>query len=96
MVAATAVGGLAATAGANERAFVEELWRTPVPVGEQRYFDGMLYVIGLSLQRELLRFGGRIKALHLRTSVCVAISTNDRVLRVKRCLEQGDLVLLAG
>jgi len=47
MVAATAVGGLAATVGANERAFVEELWRTPIPVGEQRYFDGMLYVMSL-------------------------------------------------
>ena len=47
MVAATAVGGLAATAGANEKAFVEELWRTPIPVGDQRYFDGMLYVMSM-------------------------------------------------
>jgi oligosaccharide reducing-end xylanase len=47
MVAATAVGGLAATRGANARAFIEELWRTPVPVGDQRYFDGMLYLMSM-------------------------------------------------
>ncbi len=47
MVAAATVGGLAATSGPNERAFVEELWRTPVPVGEQRYFDGMLYLMSM-------------------------------------------------
>jgi oligosaccharide reducing-end xylanase len=47
MVAATTVGGLAATRGANEKAFVEELWRTPIPAGEQRYFDGMLYLMSL-------------------------------------------------
>ena len=47
MVATTAVGGLAASRGANEKAFVEELWRTPIPVGEQRYFDGMLYLMSM-------------------------------------------------
>jgi oligosaccharide reducing-end xylanase len=47
MVATTAVGGLAATPGKNERAFVDELWRTPTPVGEQRYFDGMLYLMSM-------------------------------------------------
>jgi oligosaccharide reducing-end xylanase len=47
MVAATTVGGLAATPGADEQAFVEELWRTPIPVGDQRYFDGMLYLMSL-------------------------------------------------
>jgi oligosaccharide reducing-end xylanase len=47
MVATTAVGGLAASRGKNERAFVEELWRTPIPVGEQRYFDGMLYLMSM-------------------------------------------------
>ncbi len=45
MVAATAVGSLAASPGANEKAFVDELWRTPIPVGDQRYFDGMLYLM---------------------------------------------------
>jgi oligosaccharide reducing-end xylanase len=47
MLAATAVGGLAATAGPNQKAFVEELWRTPIPVGDQRYFDGMLYIMSM-------------------------------------------------
>jgi oligosaccharide reducing-end xylanase len=47
MVAATTVGGLAATPGPNEKAFVDELWRTPVPVGDQRYFDGMLYLTSM-------------------------------------------------
>src|SRR6185437_13092267 len=47
MVAATAAGGLAATRGPNEKAFVEELWRTPLPMGEQRYFDGMLYIMNM-------------------------------------------------
>jgi oligosaccharide reducing-end xylanase len=47
MVAATTVGGLAATPGMAEKAFVEELWRTPVPVGDQRYFDGMLYIMSM-------------------------------------------------
>jgi oligosaccharide reducing-end xylanase len=47
MVATTAVGGLAATPGKDEKAFVDELWRTPIPVGDQRYFDGMLYLMSL-------------------------------------------------
>jgi oligosaccharide reducing-end xylanase len=47
MVAAAAAGGLAATRGPNEKAFVEELWRTPLPMGEQRYFDGMLYMFNM-------------------------------------------------
>lgn len=47
MLAASTVGGLAATPGRNERAFVEELWRTPIPVGDQRYFDGMLYIMSM-------------------------------------------------
>ncbi len=47
MVAAAAAGGLAATPGPNEKAFVEELWRTPMPMGEQRYFDGMLYMFNM-------------------------------------------------
>jgi oligosaccharide reducing-end xylanase len=47
MLAAATVGSLAATPGANEKAFVEELWRTTVPVGDQRYFDGMLYMFSM-------------------------------------------------
>ncbi len=47
MVAAATVGSLAATRGPNEKAFVDELWRTPVPVGEQRYFDGVVYLMSM-------------------------------------------------
>ena len=47
MLAAATVGSLAATPGENQKAFVEELWRTPIPVGGQRYFDGMLYLMSM-------------------------------------------------
>ena len=47
MVAATAVGSLSATPGEVSDAFLKELWNTPVPAGEQRYFDGMLYLMSL-------------------------------------------------
>jgi oligosaccharide reducing-end xylanase len=26
---------------------VAELWRAPIPVGDQRYFDGMLYIMNM-------------------------------------------------
>jgi oligosaccharide reducing-end xylanase len=46
LVAMNAAASLAAT---HERAklFVEELWNTPVPSGQYRYFDGMLYLLGM-------------------------------------------------
>ncbi len=47
MVAAAAVGGLAATPGPNADALLRELWDMPVPSGEQRYFDGMVYLMSL-------------------------------------------------
>lgn len=47
MVATAAVGGLAAHKGANSEALVDELWKTPIPSGEQRYYDGMLYLMSL-------------------------------------------------
>jgi oligosaccharide reducing-end xylanase len=47
MVAAAAVGSLAATPGDTSKAFLQELWDLPVPSGEQRYFDGMLYLMSL-------------------------------------------------
>jgi oligosaccharide reducing-end xylanase len=47
MVAAAAVGSLAAAPGGTSKAFLEELWDMPVPSGEQRYFDGMLYLMSL-------------------------------------------------
>jgi len=47
MLATTAAGSLAATTGNISKAFVEELWNTPVPSGEQRYFDGLLYLMNM-------------------------------------------------
>jgi len=47
MVATAAVGGLAAPPGLDTRAFLQELWDMPVPSGEQRYFDGMLYLMSM-------------------------------------------------
>jgi oligosaccharide reducing-end xylanase len=47
MVATTAVGSLAATPGPVSKAFVDELWNAPVPSGEQRYYDGMLYLMSM-------------------------------------------------
>jgi oligosaccharide reducing-end xylanase len=47
MLATAAVGSLAATPGPVANAFVEKLWEAPVPTGEQRYYDGMLYLMSL-------------------------------------------------
>ena len=47
MVAAATAGGLAALPGPDTKAFLRELWNTPVPSGEQRYFDGMLYLMNM-------------------------------------------------
>ena len=46
LVATNAVASLAAT---NPRAkdFVKALWGTPAPSGEQRYYDGMLYLMSM-------------------------------------------------
>jgi oligosaccharide reducing-end xylanase len=42
-----AVAGLAATDRARARQFTEALWKTPIPSGENRYYDGMLYLMSL-------------------------------------------------
>jgi oligosaccharide reducing-end xylanase len=47
MVATAAVGSLAAEDGPVAKAFVDALWKMPVPAGEQRYYDGMLYLMSL-------------------------------------------------
>lgn len=47
MVATAAVGSLAAPKGKDAAAFVDELWKAPVPAGEQRYYDGMLYLMSM-------------------------------------------------
>jgi oligosaccharide reducing-end xylanase len=46
LVAANAVAGLAAT---HRRAmqFVEDFWRTDVPTGQQRYYDGFIYMLAM-------------------------------------------------
>ncbi len=46
LVAMNAVASLAATQP-RARRFVDELWNTPVPTGPHRYYDGMLYLLGL-------------------------------------------------
>jgi oligosaccharide reducing-end xylanase len=40
------VASLAATQPVKDR-FVEELWKTPVTSGHERYYDGMLYLMSL-------------------------------------------------
>ena len=47
MVATAAVGSLAATKSETANAFVDALWNAPVPSGEQRYYDGMLYLMSM-------------------------------------------------
>jgi oligosaccharide reducing-end xylanase len=47
MVSTTAVGSLAAGKTPEARAFVDELWATSCPSGEQRYYDGLLYMMSL-------------------------------------------------
>ena len=46
-ISTTAVGGLAATDGLTAKAFVDALWNMPVPSGELRYYDGMLYLMSM-------------------------------------------------
>ncbi|HXY26582.1 MAG TPA: glycosyl hydrolase family 8 [Candidatus Acidoferrum sp.] len=47
LLATTAVGSLAATPGPISKAFLEELWSTPVPSGDYRYYDGLLYLMSM-------------------------------------------------
>jgi oligosaccharide reducing-end xylanase len=46
LVAMNAVAGLAATQPRAQK-FAEELWNAPVPTGQWRYYDGLLYFMGL-------------------------------------------------
>jgi oligosaccharide reducing-end xylanase len=54
LVAANAVASLAAT-NPRARQFVEDLWNTLIPSGRYRYYDGMLYLMGM------LHCSGRFK-----------------------------------
>lgn len=47
LVGTNAVAGLAATDRARARHFTEALWNTPIPSGQSRYYDGMLYLMSL-------------------------------------------------
>jgi oligosaccharide reducing-end xylanase len=60
MVAAAAVGSLASTPGAISNDFLQELWTMPVPSGEQRYFDGMLYLMSM------MHVGGEFRIIEPR------------------------------
>jgi len=46
LVAMNAVASLAATQPRAQR-FVEALWNTPVPSGQARYYDGLLYLLAM-------------------------------------------------
>jgi oligosaccharide reducing-end xylanase len=46
LVAMNAVACLAST-NQNRREFVEEFWNTPIPTGFYRYYDGLLYMLGM-------------------------------------------------
>ncbi len=63
MVAAAAVGSFAATPGPTSKAFVDALWNMPVPSGEQRYYDGTLYLMSL------LHCSGNFRILEPRPSL---------------------------
>ena len=47
LVATTAASGLAASETPARRAFSAELWNTATPSGEQRYYDGLLYLLSM-------------------------------------------------
>jgi oligosaccharide reducing-end xylanase len=47
LLATTAVGSQAASKGDISKAFVEALWNAKLPSGEQRYYDGMLYMMSM-------------------------------------------------
>lgn len=47
LVGTNAVAGLAATDTARARKFTEALWNAPIPSGNGRYYDGMLYLMSL-------------------------------------------------
>ncbi|WP_405583384.1 glycosyl hydrolase family 8 [Streptomyces sp. NBC_01190] len=46
LVAMNSTAAISAT-DSDSRAFVQDLWNTAVPSGQARYYDGMLYLLGL-------------------------------------------------
>jgi len=57
-VGLTAMAAVAGQAASPElaRPFVQELWDAPLPEGQWRYYNGLLYFLGL------LQAGGRFQA----------------------------------
>jgi len=47
LVGTNAVAGLAATDRERAKQFTEALWNTPIPSGQNRYYDGLLYLMSL-------------------------------------------------
>ncbi len=47
LVGTNTVAGLAATDRRRAKKFTEALWNAPIPSGENRYYDGMLYLMSL-------------------------------------------------
>ncbi len=47
LMGTNAVASLAAGNHANAKKFVEALWNAPIPSGQNRYYDGMLYLMSL-------------------------------------------------
>jgi oligosaccharide reducing-end xylanase len=47
LMGTNAVAGLAATDKETARKFTEALWNTPIPDGNGRYYDGMLYLMSM-------------------------------------------------
>jgi oligosaccharide reducing-end xylanase len=58
LVAMNAVACLVST-NANKTDFVRELWNTPIPSGVYRYYDGLLYMLGM------LNLSGNFKVYEL-------------------------------
>ena len=46
LVAMNSTSAISAT-NKDRTAFVRDLWNTPIPSGQARYYDGMLYILGL-------------------------------------------------
>jgi oligosaccharide reducing-end xylanase len=57
---ANADASLAATDSTRAEKFVEALWNTPTPDGPERYYEGLLYLMGL------LHRSGEFKIWNLR------------------------------
>ena len=47
LVGTNAIAGLAATDKLRTTQFTEALWNTPIPSAQNRYYDGMLYLMSL-------------------------------------------------